>query len=958
MSFLSAFANYKAVKSTDLLDVTYCDDLIICSDSEVWTYIVIEGENFGINTVTKLEKHAADIDTIFETVTDVPIHLRLTTMPFDAEEWYERMISYHANEVEAVGVSPAPAYEAFMRMQANTLRLHGAKSFRRYLGVYLGKRQNKRTRRWGETGPMAFISNKFDDVFGSTDAVPTDEELKRFRAKAQGVRARFISSSRLRAKGASAQDMWKFYYHCLNLGINQSAPKLYGKTWGALQASSMSAVVDTHDPDAIMITTRNRNIVQERRTWAAATATGAQNVPEPKPILKSHVVGMSVSLPKRGIPMMWVEQLKETGIPVDISFRFVVKSKQRAIDDAEKADRKITQESDFQAGVGRQSNDLIHIKQESAQHSYAVSNDQAPPQIKLTTRVFVHAGTKERAVEYSQEVINIMHEAMKTDLNPLFGTSYDYWKEAVPAQNASLDNSMTTHHMTYTDIGALTMSGVFTTVEVGHKYGYFIAFYGSTPVFFDPTLLGKQGKAPATFFNGSLGSGKTVAALQLIDLCRIRSYFTICIDPKGDLQALLSLTGRGHSKLWTLNTEGKPGMLDPFSLISREPNPEDPDRDTPEKAYEVWKGETVSLVDMAITTMLNTELTSTQRARLSELISLELNSLKDPKNPHEPSMHSLLERMKKGQLGKTATELFVEEGSAAHMAMRRDVLDLYSILEPQVTDAIGRLVFGKKTEEVKLRSQGVNTIIINTNGLDLPTDGAPPVTARERSSSMVYGLLATYVGNMMINDRSIPGYKLLVVDEFNVARDNLAFQSQIKRIVSMGRSLKITPLLLDQSTASADDERLFGNKLGGRWVGRSDEKSRKAVARALGYDPEEHPDEYRALVAEMPDKDRDRAGRALLSLPADDATGNTNNIKVIDFNIDWNPEYVAFLSNADGQSKDERASMQRYETNAEGIWIDPLSPPLEHATSVVKPVVPVSAPVPGHSPTAPVGDWV
>ena len=120
------------------------------------------------------------------------------------------------------------------------------------------------------------------------------------------------------------------------------------------------------------------------------------------------------------------------------------------------------------------------------------------------------------------------------------------------------------------------MSGVFTTVEVGHKYGFYVGYYGSTPVFFDPTLLGKKGHAPATFFNGSLGSGKTVASLQLLDLCRIRNYFTIIIDPKRDQLANLALHGRGHVKLWSLNTEGKPGMLDPSPS-----SPENPTRQTP-----------------------------------------------------------------------------------------------------------------------------------------------------------------------------------------------------------------------------------------------------------------------------------------------------------------------------------------------------------------------------------------
>ena len=80
-----ALSQIGVLSSVDLLDVTYCDDLIICSDSEVWTYMVIAGENFGITTLHKLEQHAEDIDTIFKNVTDVPIHLRLTTMPFDSQ---------------------------------------------------------------------------------------------------------------------------------------------------------------------------------------------------------------------------------------------------------------------------------------------------------------------------------------------------------------------------------------------------------------------------------------------------------------------------------------------------------------------------------------------------------------------------------------------------------------------------------------------------------------------------------------------------------------------------------------------------------------------------------------------------------------------------------------------------------------------------------------------------------
>ena len=92
------------------------------------------------------------------------------------------------------------------------------------------------------------------------------------------------------------------------------------------------------------------------------------------------------------------------------------------------------------------------------------------------------------------KIIRIMHDTMKTDFKSAFWCLLQLLEESIPGQKVMKKERTTNHHETHTDIGALTMSGVFTTVEVGHKYGYFVGFYGATPVFFDPTLLGKQGK--------------------------------------------------------------------------------------------------------------------------------------------------------------------------------------------------------------------------------------------------------------------------------------------------------------------------------------------------------------------------------------------------------------------------------------------------------------------------------
>ena len=74
--------------------------------------------------------------------------------------------------------------------------------------------------------------------------------------------------------------------------------------------------------------------------------------------------------------------------------------------------------------------------------------------------------------------------------------------------------------------------------------------------------------------------------------------------------------------------------------------------------------------------------------------------------------------------------------------MKREMSDLHSNLWSVANTSIGRLVFGEKTEQVKMRYHGVNTIIINTNGLTLPAEGQKPSNQAERNSSMVYGLLA------------------------------------------------------------------------------------------------------------------------------------------------------------------------------------------------------------------------
>ena len=63
---------------------------------------------------------------------------------------------------------------------------------------------------------------------------------------------------------------------------------------------------------------------------------------------------------------------------------------------------------------------------------------------------------------------------------------------------------------------------------------------------------------------------------------------------------------------------------------------------------------------------------------------------------------------------------------------------------------------------------------------------------------------------------------------------------------------------------------------------------------------------------------------AHLSLPADDDIHNTNNIKVIQFDISWNYEYRAFESNISGQEKIPVQLFQRYETDANGIHYDPM----------------------------------
>lgn len=909
-----------------VIPVSYCDDEIMVTDKEVFTYMVVEGSPMGVPRSEELAEHVDKITKALEGTKDYECQIYLATRAYDTEKWLRTVLEKQAKESSVTGIPPAPAFHRFMVAAAIAMAAHGYKQYTRYLGIRLGERKKLADKAPGGSGSflkkaIAGITNALPKAAQTFDPIPPVEEVKYWSDKARKIRAKLGTSKTLNARGATARDMYELLWHLSTLGMNvPPPPNAPTGTWGAFELAQMEAGLNNENSTHLELSVPNPHLLSEYKIYKQQLAEyEASDTPEmltvpvkPEPELTGSFVALSVKLPDAVISP-WLFQSTTGDQSVDASIRFKVKSKKEAKDEASKAVIKLDNEIKHQqeSGIYGGTDATNNQYQQARAHSAALNTGTGVTQAKFSIRFFVHGSDPYQTQVDAQQFITTFEDELETKLEWAKDSHGALYMEAIPGSTVRSDV-----HVEDGDLAVIVNGMPFATRHIGHMNdGFYMGSYGQVPLLYDLAAVAKQGKAPTCVCHGSLGGGKTVCVMQYIDTYRLRGYTCILIDPKIDFNSILALSGRGHARFWDLSAQGRPGMLDPFIMVDNEVDPEDPERNTPEKARAKWREATEELVSDTIHRCLKGRLSQEQESILAALITKEMKS-------PAPSMQSLMERLRTGEIGSLVQDTNLNNQSIID-ARRAAANDMYQQLNSLANSERGRLIFGKRAGDAKIMLKGVPTTIINVSALDLPQDGDEPVGPSQLISTTIFSLLCAYSVRLLKNPK-IKGSKLLVVDEANVVKGLPAFKAMSANINSQARSLNITPIYIDQSSeTSTADASSFSNKVGTRIIFRSSRSERENLARELGWKGKDAEN----LVSVMPEETA-QSGTALHTTQPDKNSVYPDypGLGVVRFDRNWNPEYIDAFETNDEMDGFVRAAYRKYPFDAMGVLYDPESP--------------------------------
>lgn len=919
----------KALSTRDqVIPVNFCDDEVLITDKEVFTYMVVEGAPIGVPKSEELVDHIEKVTKALEGTNEYECQIYLATRAFDTEKWLRNVIEKQSKESAVTGIPAAPAFHRFMVASAVAMSARGYKQYTRYIGIRLGKRKTIADKALGTKDSwykkaFSSASARAGRASKSLDPVPTVAEVKYWADKARKVRAKLASSRTLTARGATARDMYELLWHMSTLGMNVPPPPSSPTgTWGAFELAQMDVALNNEHSTHIELSVPNPHLLTEYRVYKkqleeyeASDHKEILAVPvKPEPELKGSFVALSVKLPD-AVAVPWLLHSTTGDQSVDASIRFRVKSTKEAKEEASKAVISLGKEIRHQeaSGIHGGTDETNNQYQQARTHSAELNTGNGQTQAEFSVRFFVHSPDSYKTQVDAQEFVTSFSEELDTKLEWIKDSHGTFYMEAIPGSPIRSD----VHHEKG-DLAVIVNGMPFATRHIGHMNdGFYMGAYGQVPFLYDLAAVAKQGKAPTCVCHGTLGGGKTVCVMQYVDTYRLRGYTVIIIDPKKDFNSHFALPGRGHARLWELSEHGRPGMLDPFILVAIDVDPDDPERNTQDKALQKWKESTKELVSDTILRCLKNKITAAQESILESLINDEMQSA-------DPSMESLMERMRKGEIGSLVKDTGLNDLQIINQR-KAAVHDMYAHLISLANSERGRLIFGKRKGDAKIMLKGVPTTIINVAGLDLPQEGAEPEGPSQLISTTIFSLLCAYSVRLLKNPK-IKGSKLLVVDEANVVKGLPAFKSMSANINSQARSLNITPIYIDQSSeTSTKDASSFSNKVGTRIVFKSSLGERENIAKELGWKRQDAAN----LTATMPD-DNAEPGLALHTTQADKNSVYPNyaGLGVVRFDRDWNPEYQDAFETNNTMEGFVRAAYRSYPFDEQGVLYDPESPAL------------------------------
>ena len=884
------------------LDARYIDDHILLTKTEAWTYVLLPGLPTNLPTPEHIQSMIVSSDTILSGLgRETELHYHLAYRDLDTAAW--------AAKLNASATRPTPAWENYLARMRGRLRSRAYQDRVLYMGVRLGSRTSlqKPSMRGATPGQQMIMWGKaLLDVAAGPDPQPKAAEVARWREVAEKVH-QTLGGSILQAVPAPADDVAWLIRHLQRIGMPEGARVAPGRPWGAGRVVGLAeSVIDNDDPAQLTLkfTGRNANVANDLRAREALVETGAfdeSQVPDVEASVESHVAILPISVLPEEIADPWLYHASLTEFPIEVSARVRILSPEQAEKDVAKAARLQTNaiKDAIDADVAihgrdrRRAGGALSLQEELA-------SGEGRRQIVATYRLVVSGPTREVCAARAEETIRHFRQTnnLKVVVEWPPGDQLALFKEMIPGQAAR-----TRLYEQRQDLVTFAISLPFSVSRAGDGVGPYIGSIQTgnpSPVFYDMATAAKLGKAPTVALTGTLGGGKTFALLTLMDHFRLRGYPIIALDPKGDIKGHLLLKGRGDARFFDLSTDGKPGSLDPFTLVSAAVDPNDPDRCTPELADQRWREETRALVMDVITQLL----ADVRNERMNTVVDLAIDfEMSQPR----PSMQHLMQVLSQG--GVYPTNIGITEQTLSDYKMY--AAGAYAALTNASKTQLGRLMFAPATDGASQLFQGnVPTTIVSLSGLDLPRDGRPPSNPIQRFSVALFSLIA-HQARQMLQDLDYVGPRALLIDEAHQITSLPSGRALIVSNARMGRSRDIAMILATQSAADLKGTDLR-TAISTVFAFRTNEREERCdIAELLGREPDDP-----AIHAMLP-RDTDPNGTCLFL----DLNKNVSLIRI----DKWADEYDgAFDTNPDR----ENVSAAGTKINADqfGVVRDPWGP--------------------------------
>lgn len=259
----------------------------------------------------------------------------------------------------------------------------------------------------------------------------------------------------------------------------------------------------------------------------------------------------------------WLHMIDLLDYPIEVSLRFRVLSPQDAAQDARRSKRAALDMLDHHAELGIETTIEAEETFEAARELEHSTVRGRQSSVHVWPRVVVTAPDMETLAERVAEVVALFRSRGGHELTRSAGDQGDLFLEAMPTGQLY---ERYVQKMPPRTLGAAMWGACG---DLGDDRGPYIGWTtgpSRSPVMFDPLAAAAEDNVPTgVAFTGQPGGGKSMAALLMVALARMRGATCVVIDPYFGAQKLMNVPGLGRTQIVRLD-ESLPGILDPWRI--------------------------------------------------------------------------------------------------------------------------------------------------------------------------------------------------------------------------------------------------------------------------------------------------------------------------------------------------------------------------------------------------------